>query len=297
MAMQRACRVSLLVTMFACGTPRQEAQMMTDAMKMQVDVKGEGGGAPLVLVGGGLTGWKSWEPHQARLAATRRVARVQPLSVQLGLENRPVPAGYSVDLESAALAAGLAAAGLAEPVDLVAWSYGGAIALDFALDHPERIRTLVLIEPPAFWVLEATGRLDEQARSESEELRTLYAGMRDDVSAEQLAAFVCKAGLCPPGTPPEELASWPSWMEHRRSLRTGDEGWSHTDSVTRLRGFSRRVLLVRGTGSTYVLHRILDGLAAALPHHETLELPGGHAPHLVAMDQFLARLAAFQAAP
>jgi hypothetical protein len=37
---------------------------------MARDTKGEG--RPLVLVGGGLTGWLSWNPHQERLAAQRR---------------------------------------------------------------------------------------------------------------------------------------------------------------------------------------------------------------------------------
>jgi pimeloyl-ACP methyl ester carboxylesterase len=269
--------------------------MMTNKMSLQVDVQGEGSDAPLVLVGGGLTGWQSWLPHQKQLSKSRRVARVQPLAVQLGLENKPLPAGYSVDMESDALGAGLVDAGLAGPVDLVAWSYGGLIALDFALDHPERIRTLTLIEPPALWVLEATGAANAQTRHESTELRALYAQMKGDVSEEQLASFVRKAGLVPPGTAPSDLPVWPSWIEHRRSLRTGDAAWTHNDSAARLRAFPRRVLLVRGTGSSHFLHRILDGLASTLPRHEMLELPGGHAPQIVAFQDFMTKLAAFQA--
>ena len=34
-----------------------------------------------------------------------------------------------------------------EPVDLVGVSMGGAVALNFALDHPQRVRRLVLISP------------------------------------------------------------------------------------------------------------------------------------------------------
>jgi pimeloyl-ACP methyl ester carboxylesterase len=300
MAKQRTFWICVVVAASAagaCRTSDQEARTMIEAMKMQVDVKGEGAGTPLVLVGGGLTGWKSWEPHQARLAGTRRVARAQPLAVQLGLEDRPLPADYSVKQESAALGRGLDAAGLDGRIDLVAWSYGAAIALDFALDHPERIATLALIEPPAMWVLDATDVLDEQARRERDEMRALYAQMRGDVTEQQLASFVTQAGLSPPGVAPRALPAWASWVEHRRSLRTGDAVWLHSDRAARLRAFPRPVLLVRGHGSAHVLHRIVDGLAATLPHHSTLELPGGHAPQLVAMDDFLARLAAFQAAP
>ena len=100
--------------------------------------------------------------------------------------------------------------------------------------------------------------------------------------------------MVPPGCRPEELPQWPAWVEHRRSLRTGDAAWRHRDSAERLRGFSPRVLLVKGAGSSYFLHRIIDALAATLPAATVLELPGGHAPQLVAMDAFLDALQAFQ---
>jgi pimeloyl-ACP methyl ester carboxylesterase len=245
-----------------------------------------GSGRPMALVGGGVTGWKSWEPHQALLAGSRRVTRLQPLAVQLGLENRPLPADYSIALEARALAAALDP----EPVDLVAWSYGAFIALDFALGAPERVRTLTLIEPPAFWVLDATGAGDDRTRSESDDLRALYGEMTADVSEEQLARFLERAGLVPPGHRADGLPPWPSWLEHRRSLRTGDASWLHRDSVERLRTFDRPTLLVTGTGTTHVLRRIIDGLASTLPRAALLELPGGHAPQMVAMDAFLTRL-------
>jgi pimeloyl-ACP methyl ester carboxylesterase len=276
----------------------KEASMGGDdrTLALQVDVQGTAGGAPLVLVGGGLTGWRSWVPHQERLRASRRVARVQPLSVQYGLERRALPAGYSIELESAALAAGLTAAGLTGPIDLVAWSYGAVIALDFALDHPGRVRSLTLIEPPAFWVLEATGVADDQARREVEAIRQLHAEMAGDVSEDQLASFVRQAGFCPPGSAPRDLPAWPVWLEHRRSLLSGVAPWGHRDDADRLRGFDRPVLLVKGTGSSHFLHRIVDGLAGALPRARVLELPGGHAPQIAAMDDFLAALASVHAA-
>lgn len=268
---------------------------MTTNLKMPTDVKGEG--APLVLVGGGLTGYLSWVPFQERLRADHRVVRAQPLAVQYGLEDRRLPPGYSVDTESDALAAALDGLGLREPVDIVGWSYGAFITLDFALNHSERVRTMTLIEPPAMWVLGATGTLDDQARREVEQMRALYATMRDDVTEEQLAVFVCQAGLCPPGKKPSELPQWPVWLQHRRSLRTGDATWAHDDTAARLLAFDRPVLLLKGTGSSHFLHRIIDGLAATLPRAEVLELPGGHAPHIVATEPFLARLAAFTSSP
>jgi pimeloyl-ACP methyl ester carboxylesterase len=266
--------------------------MNATTKKMQLDVKGTG--APLVLVGGGLTGALSWVPHQSRLAATRAVGRAQPLAVQYGLDDAPLPSGYGVRMESDALAAAIDTNFARGPIDLAAWSYGGEITLDYALNHPERVRTLTLIEPPAFWVLEATGTADLETRRASDALHALYQTMTGDVTEDQLASFVGQAGLCPPDTSPKDLPQWPVWVQHRRSLRTGDAPWAHKDDAARLRAFDKPVLLVKGTGSAYVLHRISDALAKTLPRAQTIELPGGHAPNIASMDVFLERMAVFQ---
>jgi pimeloyl-ACP methyl ester carboxylesterase len=253
-----------------------------------------GSGDPLLLVGGGLTGWLSWSPHQERLAASRRAARTQLLIVQLGLDGQPVPHDYSVKQESAALAATANAFHPDGPVDLVAWSFGAFVSLDFALDNPGRIRTLTLIEPSAFWVLEANG--DPLYEREREAVRPLADRLRDDVSEADLIEFVRYASLCPPDTQPRDLPHWPVWMKHRRSLRRQfDAEFEHHDTLERLRQFTRPVLLVKGKGSTPALLRIVDTLDTALPRARLIELQGGHAPHIVEMDRFLEELERFQA--
>jgi pimeloyl-ACP methyl ester carboxylesterase len=281
-----------LVALAGCARTPVAQPREIDMLKMQLDVAGEG--PPLVLVGGGLTGMQSFEPHRARLAGERRVIRAQLLSVQYGLENRPLPPGYSLRMESEALANALAELKLEGPVDLVAWSYGAATTLDYALNHPERIRTLTLIEPPAFWALEATGRLDEQSAREKEALSALNAGMKEDVNEDQLVSFMRQAAIVPPGAAPQSMPQWPGWFKHRRSLRGNDGPLLHTDSAARLKALRAPVLLVKGTGSSHFLHAIIDALAATLPDARVIELPGGHAPQIVAMDRFLAQTAEFQ---
>jgi pimeloyl-ACP methyl ester carboxylesterase len=285
----------------AAGCARSEAPRTPEATMqstyleadpvLRMQVERIGSGQPLVLIGGGLTGWASWQPHAERLAATRDVARLQLLSVQYGLENRPLPDGYSVRTESRALAAALDELGWTQPLDLVAWSYGAAITLDFALNHPERVRTLTMIEPPALWVLPDHGR----ALPDVQELAALLPDVEEDVGIDALERFLHTAALVPPGTAPESLPQWESWVRHRRSLRNGDAVFRHDDDAARLRAFTAPVLLVTGHGTSTFLRAVTDTLATTLPNARTLELPGGHAPQLVAPDEFLARLAEFQA--
>jgi pimeloyl-ACP methyl ester carboxylesterase len=255
-------------------------------MKIQMQSEVTGSGRPLVLVPGGLTGWVSWEPFVKEFSEKQTVIRVQLLGVQWGLEDFPLPADYSVKTESNALAATLDSLDYRMPVDVVAWSYGAFTALDFALDHPQRIRTLTLIEPPAMWVLNATGRWDDEAQ-QTAEIMQVYRG---EITEDMLADHLHHAGFIQPGQSARELPQWNSWVPFRRSLRVNPFVVSHHDEVQRLRDFQPPVLLVKGTGSTAWLHQVIDGLSENMPNSRVVEFAGGHAPHLVSRDSFLAEL-------
>jgi pimeloyl-ACP methyl ester carboxylesterase len=257
-------------------------------MKMQAEVSGKG--SPIVLVPGGLTGWLSWRPHVERLSRTRRVYLVQLLNVQLGLENTPLPADYSVRMESQALEATLADLGLCGEVDFVAWSFGGLVTLTYALDHPDRVRTLTLIEPPAVWALRAKGPFDEDTNRVVSYLKTPL----DAVTEDDLEGFARVVGFLSASEEGKTIPQWPVWMKHRFSLRNNPFVVAHDDDGARLAAFAPRVLLVKGTASAPFLHKIIDVLAASFPHAEVTEMPAGHAPHIVSMERFLGELKAFQ---
>jgi pimeloyl-ACP methyl ester carboxylesterase len=101
----------------------------------------------------------------------------------------------------------------------------------------------------------------------------------------------------PPGIEPESLpavgvvGAAPTLAAQHHAI------FRHTDDVARLRAFAAPVLLVTGEGTSPFLRAVHDALAATLPDVRTLELPGGHAPHLVAMDAFLAGSMEFQDGP
>ncbi len=91
----------------------------TEPTMMPLEVTGHG--ETVVLVPGGLTGWVSWRPHAERLASSRRVMRVQLLSVERGLSGMPLPPAYSVRTEQAALTRTIEQAGIKQ-ADFAGWS-------------------------------------------------------------------------------------------------------------------------------------------------------------------------------
>lgn len=248
-----------------------------------------GNGEPLVLVPGSLTGWLSWIPHAETLAASRRVIRVQLHNVALGLTGDPLPPTYSGDYEVTALGKTLDDLAV-QQADFACWSFGAAVALSYAIHHPERVRTLTLIEPPAFWVLRSRGPLPQSALDDQTFLRTLST---DDVTEAQLVQFTHFAGLIPEDMDPRTIPQWDTWYQHRQSLRFGDAPYRHDDDIDLVRQFEKPVLLVSGEGSSPFYRDIIDVLLEELPDARMVAFPRGHAPHILSMRPFMARFTQF----
>ena len=257
-------------------------------MKMQCKIKGEG--KPVILVPGGLTGWISWDNHADRLSSDHKVVQVQLLNVEYGFDNRQLPDGYSVKTESGALATTLDELGLNNALDFVAWSFGADVTLDFALDNPQRIRSLTLIEPPALWVIRSNGLYDEAIRPTVGLLQKLHGEITEDM----LASFMQTVGLLKPGQKAQDMPQWSLWKSYRFSLRNSPALIMQNDESEKFSSLKSPVLLVKGTGSAKFLHDIIDKLAVSLPNAEVAEFPAGHAPHIVSMDKFLEKLSSFQ---
>jgi pimeloyl-ACP methyl ester carboxylesterase len=261
---------------------------MESVMKMQSIISGKG--SPVVLVPGGLTGWLSWEPHSKILSEKHTVIRVQLLNVQYGIENRELPKNYSVKTESEALAETIDSLGNNTPMDIVGWSYGAFTSLQYALDHPKRVRTLTLIEPPAMWVLSSNGSFDETTQKERDFFLTLHG----DITENMLAEFLAHAGFIKPGQSARELPQWNKWVPFRQSLRNSPAVVNYNDDRMRLKNFQLPVLLVKGTGSSSRLHKIIDELAKNIPNSRIVEFPEGHGPHIISMNEFMLELEKFQ---
>lgn len=248
------------------------------------EVKGQG--EPIVLVPGGLSGWLSWIPFAERLAPGQTVVRVQLRSVELAEAGEPFPADYGIPTEREALRTTVDVLGLGS-FDLAGWSHGGLVALAFALEYPERVRTLTLIEPAASWIPRETGHASDALVGDEADDRSL-AGRQ--ITIDDLKGFLVRAGLGEPGDDFESLPQWPVWVRNRQVLSIFGTLWDHTDSLERLRALAVPVLAVKGTRGETLGRLVVDDLAATAPHVRLLELPGGHACHLENIDRFLEEL-------
>lgn len=246
-----------------------------------------GDGEPVVLLPGGLTGWGSWLPHAERLAARWRAIRVQPVHNELGSAGRPGDPAYTAAVERACLEMTVDALGVGA-AHIAGWSAGATAALDFALANPGRVRTLVLVEPGADWVLERLGERDPAA----ERLDVLLRGMAGrPVSEGDLADVLVALGLARSAAEARADPDWGRLASHRAALSWHTEAAERFDwTLGDLGRLDLPVLLVKGAGSDAWLTRPVDALAGLLPRASVLELPGGHACHIERMDLFLAAM-------
>jgi 2-hydroxymuconate-semialdehyde hydrolase len=104
-----------------------------------------GNGAPVLLIHGsgpGVSAWANWRTVLPELSKGRRV--IAPDMVGFGYTERPPGQRYGMQ-DWVEHALGLLDALHIEQADLVGNSFGGALALALAIQHPRRVRKLVLM--------------------------------------------------------------------------------------------------------------------------------------------------------
>jgi pimeloyl-ACP methyl ester carboxylesterase len=251
----------------------------------------EGRGTPIVMLAGSTQGMQIFAPHAADLAHTHTVIRAEKLNIQFAAESRVLPADYAVRTESVALKAALDSLGFTEPVVVVGHSYGALIALDFALEYPDRVRGLVLAGAPAYWVAKAHGE-SPQGLKEMEQITSGF-GPAATIGEEEVVRFRCGLGMCADGRRIQDDPSWPGWYRNRNALRGLAAMSLHKDRIERLNAFQKPVLIVTGQESVAFQRRINELLMQDLPNATAATLPGGQAAPVSARAEFVALVRTF----
>lgn len=169
---------------------------------------------------------------------------------------------------------------LPEASTLLGWSLGGQIAMRIALDHPRKVRRLILVSStPAFvldadWTaaisrsdLEAFGA-DLQRDTRSTLLRFLTLQTRGAGAQKMLLDTLRRTFFAAPLAEPQALAA-------------GLEMLLHTDLRTHLPALVQPTLVVHGNADKLTLPAAGAWLATVLPNARLVPIKGAaHAPFL-----------------
>lgn len=234
-------------------------QLVRSAQGVQVSWERHGDGAPLLLVHGSFsdhrTNWQEVTPLLAERFTLHAVAR-------RGRGETDATSGHGVPDEACDVAAVVEA--VAEPVFLLGHSYGAQAALAAAALVPERVRALVLYEPP--WPTLVAGEILERLEA---------FGRQGDWDA--LVETFMRDVLRVPAPEIAAIRATPFWR-----VWTADAGASLGDvralarydfDPDRFRGLALPVVLLAGSESPRALFAT-DALAAALPRARVVILEG-----------------------
>lgn len=252
----------------------------------------DGSGVPLLTVHGGPAIPHDYLLPLTALADERRVVFYDQYGC--GLSDRADdPTDYTIDLFVDELARVREAAGL-ERVHLLAHSYGGALALEYALRHPDSgVASLTLSNSFGSMAGLVDGwqqRLDELEPEQASALRSGESESEEYGAA--LGAFWGRFVLPGPPHPLLEKAQSAMGAEvyarmHGSSWFSPDGQWADWDGLSRISQLDVPLLAISGVLDQCV-PSLSEALADAAPQGEVVVLDGAHIPILEDTEGYLA---------
>jgi pimeloyl-ACP methyl ester carboxylesterase len=250
----------------------------------------DGKGQPIVLLHGGTFDFNSFEPHAKLLADSFLVIRMQQFNVQYANEGWTLPSNYSVNLESEAVLATLDSLRITQPIILVGHSYGGVVAFDFAMNHPERIQSLILVEAPLYDIAYVKGKYSEKMK-EIDELTRQFKPQAI-ITDEMIASFrrvVSSCDTCDIRKHP----MWPKWLKQKDRIRGLFVVPDYKIDFAKLHAFQKPVLILTGTNTIKPNTVVDELLSKEFSKVKTGNLPGDHIALYQKPESFIQLLKAF----
>jgi pimeloyl-ACP methyl ester carboxylesterase len=233
----------------------------------------EGAGPPVILVHGSASSRGQWRAAVLDLAPRFRVL-APDLHGYGATRLPPAPESLTFDDEVEFIDALADLAG--EDVHLVGHSYGGAICLRAASLRPERVASLVVIEPTAFHLLHLLGEQAAWREIESVAARHIALAGTGDLAACADHFLGYWIGLdawraMPPDVRERITQTMPKIAQEWRMV------FAQTDLYESVAAAGIPTLLVRGTATTLAARSVVELLRDRLPHAWLVEIEGaGH---------------------
>lgn len=236
-----------------------------------------GEGLPLVLVHGALGDWRTWAPQWEAFTPQFRTLSYSRRYNQPNRNTQPSP-DHSARVEAADLAA-LLQAWQATPAVLVGSSYGAFTALALAVERPELVRALVLLEPPMLrWAdLSPEGRAAREAFDREVRLpaRAAFEAGDDARGVALLGAGIVGSAAQQAMDPELARRRAANALALKRLTLSSDEfPWISPQQV---RAVAVPTLLLAGERTPPIHATVYRNLCAAMPQAEQGLIPGaGH---------------------
>lgn len=251
--------------------------------------------APVIALHSSGASGRQWDPLAVALLGSREV--IAPDLHGHGRGPLPPVDRPSIVAADAAFVAGLVRS-VRGGVHLVGHSYGAAIALKVALEHPDAVHSVTAIEPVMFRLLfDRYGRRRPAAEvlEMAAAIRMLVRSRLHERAAER---FVSYWG---------GIASWAALRPDARAAVAARMGTiaAHFDglatdspSLADCSRIAQPALLLAGTRTRAPAVRIVELLASVLPAVRAERLPGGdHVEALSAPARIVGRIVSFLAPP
>jgi 2-succinyl-6-hydroxy-2,4-cyclohexadiene-1-carboxylate synthase len=263
--------------------------MMIDGLAWEV--RSRGNGPTLVLLHGFMGRGASWGRHATALAARFRVVVVDlPGHGRSGIPADIVRASVERTAEDLAVILGRIDP---EAVDVLGYSLGARIALRLAVDHPSRLRRLVL-ESPSAGIASDDERRERRQADEARARRLERSGVGPFVDEWERQPIFASRSALPPRTTAriraDRLRNRPAGLAI--SLRGAGQG-SMVPLFDRLGDVAVPTLVLAGALDTTGKARAAV-VAGGIPAARLEVIPGvGHAPHLEAPTTFRSLVRSF----
>lgn len=243
--------------------------LATPRLQFHYRVHGDPDGLPMLLLHGSFASSRWWEPLFATLPA--EIYTIAPDLRGCGLSDKPAE-GYTIETQADDLWALVQVLGW-QNFDLVGHASGAAIAVEFALNHPESLSTLTLVDPVPvegiFTPLETLMVLEEMRTDESllrqalaslmptyiptptaildEEKRAFFDQLVADAQSMAPAAFTAIA---------ESLNQWNRFAAVRALTLPTLLIWGDRDHLVSRDAMTRSLLAIPGANNLEVIRAV-----------------------------------------